>query len=216
MGKKSGGGGNSKQATGGGNRGSGGGGGGGSFQQVKDRLKKVGPKLSSSELDRIKEKTGISRGIKAQATKQGLSLPGSGPRERAELPGYGSSEAQGMFPAEFDYQSALNLVNAQGNIDTQIANLNSDASKYITQLQVGGAKDVAGIQGGTAKYVADRELEGNLGVENIRTKGAIDLQGIVNAVMANVENIRGEYGVKGKKVDRSTAILGGLVSAFNF
>jgi hypothetical protein len=214
MGKKSGGGGNSKQATGGGNRGSGGG--GGSFQQVRDRLQNVGSKLSSSELDRIKEKTGISRGIKAQATKQGLSLPGSGPRERAEVPGYGSSEAEGMFPAEFDYQSALNLVNAQGNIDTQIANLNSDASKYITQLQVGGAKDVANIQGGTAKYVADRELEGNLGVENIRTKGAIDLQGIVNAGMANVENIRGEYGVKGKKVDRSTAILGGLVSAFNF
>jgi tetrahydromethanopterin S-methyltransferase subunit G len=34
--------------------------------------------------------------------------------------------------------------------------------------------------------------------------------------MSNVENIRGEYGVKGKKIDRSTAILGGLVSAFNF
>ena len=60
MGKKSGGGGNSKQATGGGNRGSGGG--GGSFQQVRDRLQNVGSKLSSSELDRIKEKTGISRG----------------------------------------------------------------------------------------------------------------------------------------------------------
>ena len=192
MGKKSGGGGNSKQATGGGNRGSGGG--GGSFQQVKDRLQNVGSKLSSSELDRIKEKTGISRGIKAQATKQGLSLPGSGPRERAEVPGYGSSEAGGMFPAEFDYQSALNLVNAQGNIDTQIANLNSDASKYITQLQVGGAKDVAGIQ----------------------TKGAIDLQGIVNAGMENVENIRGGYGIKGKKIDQKTAILGSLVSAFNF
>lgn len=200
--------------SGGGNRSSGGG--GGSFQQVRDRLKNVGPKLSSSELDRIKERTGASSGIKAQATKQGISLPGSGPRERAEVPGYGSSEAEGMFPAVFDYQSALNLVNAQGNIDTQIANLNSDASKYITQLQVGGAKDVAGIQGDTAKYVADRELESNLGVENIRTKGAIDLQGIVNAGMANVENIRGEYGVKGKKVDRSTAILGGLVSAFNF
>jgi hypothetical protein len=214
MGKKSGGGGNSKQATGGGNRGSGGG--GGSFQQIKDRLAKVGNRLSSSELDRIKEKTGVSSGIKAQAKKQGISTPGIRPRERAEVPGYGFSGAGGMFPAEFDYQSALNLVNAQGNIDTQIANLNSDASKYITQLQVGGAKDVANIQSGTAKYVADRELEGNLGVENIRTKGAIDLQGIVNAGMANVENIRGEYGIKGKKVDRSTAILGSLVSAFNF
>ena len=191
-------------------------GGGGSFQQIKDRLQNVGPKLSSSELDRIKEKTGVSGGIRAIAKKQGISLPGSGPRERAEVPGYGSSEAQGMFPAVLDYNALIGSINAQGNIDTQIANLNSDASKYITQLQVGGSKDVAGIQSGTAKYVADRELEGNLGVENIRAKGAIDLQGIINAGMANVENIRGEYGVKGKKIDRSTAILGSLVSAFNF
>jgi hypothetical protein len=123
---------------------------------------------------------------------------------------------KGCFPLSLITMQLKGGINAQGNIDTQIANLNSDASKYITQLQVGGAKDVANIQSGTAKYVADRELESNLGVENIRTKGAIDLQGIVNAGMANVENIRGEYGVKGKKVDRSTAILGGLVSAFNF
>jgi hypothetical protein len=214
MGKKSGGGSNSKQAKGGGSKGSGGG--GGSFQQIKDRLQNVGPKLSSSELDRIKEKTGVSGGIRAIAKKQGISLPGSGPRERAEVPGYGSSEAQGMFPAVLDYNALIGSINAQGNIDTQIANLNSDASKYITQLQVGGAKDVANIQSGTAKYVADRELESDLGVENIRTKGAIDLQGIINAGLANVENIRGEYGIKGKKVDRSTAILGGLVSAFSF
>jgi hypothetical protein len=191
-------------------------GGGGSFQQIKDRLQNVGSKLSSSELDKIKEKTGVSSGIRAIAKRQGISLPGSGPRERAEVPGYGSSEAQGMFPAVLDYNALIGGINAQGNIDTQIANLNADASKYITQLQVGGAKDVANIQGGTAKYVADRELESDLGVENIRTKGAIDLQGIVNAGLENVENIRGGYGIKGKKIDRSTAILGGLVSAFNF
>jgi hypothetical protein len=64
--------------------------------------------------------------------------------------------------------------------------------------------------------VADRELESNLGVENIRAKGAVDLQKVVNTGMERVEDIRGEYGIKGKKVDRSTAILGGLVSAFNF
>ena len=191
-------------------------GGGSSFQEIKDRLQNVGSKLSSSELYKIKEKTGVSGGIRAIARQQGISTPGSGPSERAEVPGYGSSEARGMFPAEFDHQSALNLVNAQGNIDTQIANLNSDASKYIAQLQVGGAKDVANIQSGTAKYVADRELEGNLGVENIRAKGAINLQRIINAGMSRVEKIRGTYDVRGKKVDRSTAILGSLVSAFNF
>jgi len=191
-------------------------GGGGSFQQIKDHLQNVGSKLSSSELDKIKEKTGVSGGIRAIAKRQGISTPGSGPRESAEVPGYGSSEAQGMFPAVLDYNALIGSINAQGNIDTQIAGMNAESAKNITQLQVGGSIDVANIQGDTAKYIADRELESALGVENIRTKGAIDLQGIINAGMANVENIRGEYGVKGKKIDRSTAILGSLVSAFNF
>ena len=183
-------------------------------QAIRGQLEKVGGKLSSSEFDKIKERLDVSgKLIRQQAKREDIRLPG---QSRADLPGYGSSEAQGMFPAVLDYNALIGSINAQGNIDTQIANLNSDASKYITQLQVGGAKDVANIQGGTAKYVADRELESDLGVENIRTKGAIDLQGIINAGMANVENIRGEYGVKGKKIDRSTAILGSLVSAFNF
>ena len=189
-------------------------------QAVRGQLEKAGGKLSSSEFDKIKERLDVSgKLIRQQAEKKGIRLPG---QSRADLPGYGSAEAEsqaainGMYPNVFDYTGANNLLVTQGNIDTQIANLNSDASKYITQLQVGGAKDVANIQGGTAKYVADRELEGNLGVENIRTKGAIDLQGIVNAGMENVENIRGEYGIKGKKIDQNTAILGSLVSAFSF
>ena len=189
-------------------------------QGVRRQLGKTGGKLSSSELGKLKDKFDVSgKFIKQEARKEGIRLPG---QSRADLPGYGSAEAEsdaaikGMYPNVFDYTGANNLLVTQGNIDTQIANLNSDASKYITQLQVGGSKDVAGIQSGTAKYVADRELESNLGVENIRAKGAIDLQGIINAGMSNVENIRGEYGVKGKKIDRSTAILGSLVSAFNF
>jgi hypothetical protein len=94
--------------------------------------------------------------------------------------------------------------------------MNAESAKNITELQTGAQKDIANTQAGATRYVADRELESNLGVENIRAKGAIDLQGIVNAGMERVEGIRGEYGIKGKKVDRSTAILGGLVSAFNF
>jgi hypothetical protein len=44
-------------------------GGGSSFQEIKDRLQNVGSKLSSSELDKIKEKTGVSGGIRAIARK---------------------------------------------------------------------------------------------------------------------------------------------------
>lgn len=183
-------------------------------QQIKRQLKKVGGKLSSSELDNIKEKLNISGGIRPIAKDLGIKTFSKG---RTQIPQPGSSSGnKGMYSANFKYQAAENLINAQGNIDTQIANLNADAAKYVSQLETGAKKDIANTQAGATRYVADRELESNLGVENIRAKGAIDLQGIVNAGMANVENIRGEYGIKGKKVDRSTAILGGLVSAFNF
>ena len=183
-------------------------------QQIKSQLKKVGGKLSSSELDKIKEKLNISGGIRPIAKDLGIKTFGEG---KTQIPQPGSSSGdEGMYTANFKHQAQLNFINAQGNIDTQIANLNADAAKYVSQLQTSAQKDIANTQAGATKYVADRELESNLGVENIRAKGAIDLQGIVNAGMANVENIRGEYGVKGKKVDRSTAILGGLVSAFNF
>ena len=183
-------------------------------QAIRGQLEKVGGKLSSSEFDKIKERLDVSgKLIRQQAEKEGVRLPG---QEKTELPNYNYSGAQGMFPAVLDYNALIGGINAKGNIDTQIAGMNAESAKNITQLQVSGSIDVANIQSGTAKYVADRELESNLGVENIRTKGAIDLQGIINAGMSNVENIRGEYGVKGKKIDRSTAILGSLVSAFNF
>lgn len=183
-------------------------------QQVKSQLKKVGDKLSFSELDKIKEKLNISGGIRPIAKDLGIKTFGEG---KTKIPQPGSSSGdEGMYTANFKYQAGLNFINAQGNIDTQIANINSDVAKYVSQLQTGAQKDIANTQAGATRYVADRELESNLGVENIRTKGAVNLQKIVNAGMANVENIRGEYGVKGKKVDRSTAILGGLVSAFNF
>ena len=177
---------------------------------------KIGPKA----IAKIQADLGIKGGVRSAAKDLGINIKsgssGSSGSGGASVPSSSFSSESGLNPAVFDYQSALNFLNPQGNIDTQIANINSDASRYISELQVGGAKDVANIQADSTRYVADRELESNLGVENIRAKGAVDLQKIVNAGMERVENIRGEFGVQGKKIDRSTAILGGLVSAFNF
>ena len=161
-------------------------------------------------------RSGGGRGGGGGGRNQGGNRSGGGGGRRNRPPRFRFPAAEGVTPAEFDYQSASNLLNAQGNIDTQIANINSDAARYVTELETGAQKDVASTQAGATRYVADRELESNLGVENIRAKGAVDLQKVVNTGMERVENIRGEYGIKGKKVDRSTAILGGLVSAFNF
>lgn len=108
--------------------------------------------------------------------------------------------------------AARDVAGIQAGAERDVAGLQAGATRYVADQQLAGE----GVRAGATRYVADRQLESDLGVENIRAKGAIDLQGIINAGAANVENIRGEFNVKSKKVDRGTAILGGLVSAFNF
>lgn len=200
-------------------------------------VKKVGAVLDIDEYNTLKTKLGSDRGIAAFAAGRGIKLDPAitnptSKKEKADgppavIPGFTPSTAEGSTPAFFDYQKSLSLLNAQGNIDIKIQKIQTESNKYVAQLQSGAAQNIASTQAGAAQnvastqagavtYSADRQLESDLGVENIRAKGAIDLQGIINAGAANVENIRGEYNVKGKKVDRNTAILGGLVSAFNF
>jgi hypothetical protein len=158
------------------------------------------------------------------------------------IPSYEYSNGTGyLSPVEFDAQQRINEINSLGNINANIANIQAESQKKITklnnktQLKVANKQMKVGLAGAEAvkytadqglagenvradatRYIGDRQLESNLGVENIRAKGALDLQGIVNAGMERVEGIRGEYGIKGKKVDQNTAILGSLVSAFSF
>lgn len=189
-------------------------------------VKKVGALLDIDEFNDLKTQLGSDVGIADFAAARGIKLDPfitnpPAPKEEKEgdpavIPGFKPSFAEGDSPAVFDYKKGLDYINAQGNINTNIQKLETESNKYIAGLQFGAAKDIANTQAGTTRYVADRELESNLGVENIRSKGAIDLQGIINAGASNVETIRGNYGLKGKQIDRDTAILGGLVSAFNF
>lgn len=189
-------------------------------------VKKVGAVLDLDEFNDLKTQLGsdvriadfaAARGIKLDPAITNPPVPKE-PQEGApaEIPGFKPSIAEGDTPAVFDYKKGLDYINAQGNINTNIQKIESEANKYIAGLQFGASKDIAEIDAGTKRYQADRQLESDLGVENIRAKGAIDLQGIINAGASNVETIRGEYGLKGKQIDRNTAILGSLVSAFNF
>jgi hypothetical protein len=196
-------------------------------------VKKVGAVLDVDEFNNLKTKLGSDVRIADFAAARGIKLDPAitnppAPKENKEgdpanIPGFASSTAEGYSPAVFDYQKGLDYINAQGNINTNIQRIESEANKYVSELETGATRYTADQQLAAEKeraqatrYVADRELESNLGVENIRSKGAIDLQGIINAGASNVETIRGEYAVKGKKIDRNTTILGGLVSAFNF
>jgi hypothetical protein len=146
--------------------------------------------IGSKGIANIKAELGIKSGVKRTAKDLGIKIKSSSSRVPSSL--FGPST--GSTPAEFDFKSALGLVNAQGNIDTQIARLNSEAASNVARIK------------------ADSDVD----VENIRSTGAINLQRIMNEGNERVENIRGTFGLRGKGIDRGTAILSSLASAFNF
>jgi hypothetical protein len=175
--------------------------------------------IGQKAIDKIKADLGIKGGVKSAAKDLSIKIKGSsssssGPFSPVPSSSFGSSG--GSTPAEFDYKSTLNLINAQGNIDTQIAKLNSEAASNVAKIKSGSDVDVARLGKESEIYQADRGLEAALGVENIRSRGAIDLQKIMNEGNERVETIRGTFGLKGKGLDRGSAILSALTSAFNF
>jgi hypothetical protein len=172
--------------------------------------------IGQKAIDKIKADLGIKGGVKAAAKDLGIKIKSSAGGSSSPVPFSSFGLSGGSTPAEFDYKSTLNLVNAQGNIDTQIARLNSEAASNVAKIKAGSDVDVARLGKESEMYQADRGLEASLGVENIRSKGAIDLQKIMNEGNERVESIRGTFGLKGKGLDRGTAILSALSSAFNF
>jgi hypothetical protein len=206
-------------------------------QRIRDALKNRST-LNLGGLNKIKKDLGIKGGVIPIAQSMGIKISQGaktgGSSSSVGVPGFGQFSSEGFLsPAEFDAQSALNLLNQQGNISVDVAEVNRKGLKEIERIRKNsalqlGELNLEGIKYQTdatyvtdstersRKYSDDRQLEGVLGAENIRAKGAIDLQGIINAGAERVENIRGEYGIKGKKIDSNTAMLGALISAFNF
>jgi hypothetical protein len=189
-------------------------------QQIRDALKGRDT-LNLAGLNRIKEDLGIKGGVIPIAKSMGINISygakEGGNSSSVSVPGFGDfSSEEFLNPAVYQGTLAHNLgvLNAQSSVD--VAKENGKSLVAVERIKKNTALGVGKLQLEGVKYSSDRELEGVLGAENIRSKGAIDLQGIINAGAANVENIRGEYGIKGKKVDQNTAILGSLVSAFNF
>ena len=200
-------------------------------QKIKDALKGRST-LNLGGLERIKRDLGIRGGVIPIAESMGIRISAGartgGNSTPVDVPGFGEFSSEGFLsPAEFDAQSLLNQLNQQGNISADVARINGKSLLEVEKIKgnttlkaskfaLEGTKYAADKELQGTQYSSDRQLESVLGAENIRARGAIDLQGIINAGAANVENIRGEYGIKGKKVDQKTAILGSLVSAFNF
>jgi hypothetical protein len=215
------------------------------LQQALAGRTSIGPKAIAN----IKAELGIKGGVKSAAKDLGIKIKSSSGKSSSPVPSSFFGSSTGSTPAEFDFRSALNLINAQGNIDTEIARLNSEAASNVAKIsaksdakvarvgaksekyqadrgleaalgtasiRAGSDVDVARLGKESEVYKADRDLEAALGVENIRSRGAIDLQKIMNEGNERVESIRGTFGLKGKGLDRGSAILSALSSAFNF
>ena len=232
-------------------------------QVLKDALKNVGPTLSTYELERIKKDTGIKGGVIPFAASLGIK-PSYGVQQQTKgskegakgskeggpkIPGFTGSSMEGYTPAMFEGILAQNLASLGGNISADVARIMADSEIEKAKIANRGLLKSTKITTESSDYAtdaeersdiyeSDRQLESILGAENIRSKGAVDLQsiinagaanvenirskgalnlqGLVNTGAANVENIRGKYGVEGRKIDRRAAILSSLTSAFNF
>jgi hypothetical protein len=182
------------------------------LQQALAGRTSIGPKAIAN----IKAELGIKGGVKAAAKDLGIKIKGSSGKSSSPVPSASFGSSTGSTPAEFDFRSALNLVNAQGNIDTEIGKLNTDAAKSVARIQSRASNYAADRDAESKQYASDRSKEASLGVERIRSRGAIDLQKIMNEGNERVESIRGTFGLKGKGLDRGTAVLSALTSAFNF
>ena len=177
-------------------------------QVLKDALKNVGPTLSTYELERIKKDTGIKGGVIPFAASLGIK-PSYGVQQQTKgskeggpkTPGFTGSSMEGYNPAMFEGILAQNLASLGGNISADVARIMAaseiEKAKIAnrgllksTQITAESSDYATDAEERSDIYESDRQLESILGAENIRSKGAVDLQSIINAGAANVESIR--------------------------
>jgi hypothetical protein len=104
-----------------------------------------------------------------------------------------------MSQPEFDYKSAYGLGELEGQIQTNLQKLQNIGAENIANISAGAQRYGYEADERARKYVADRAGQSAEAVENIRAKGNLDLQAIVNAGLKDVENIRGQFGVEQEK-----------------
>ncbi len=137
-----------------------------------------------------------------------------------------------------DYKFQSGLLTLQGNIDQEKLKIQGLTTTKIADIGR-QASDFAATESRMAQqYVADRSKEAAENVETIRGTNAINLQGIVNAGMKDVEEIRksagkdietirGQFGVEQEstrqrgqkdiaKISERAGLNAALIGAFNF
>jgi len=142
-------------------------------------------------------KSGGTSAVVAQAGGGGSSGGGFNTAYTAGTGGYTAGDF--MSQPEFDYKSAYGLGELEGQIRTNLQKLQNISAENIANISAGAQRYGYEADERARKYVADRAGQSAEAVENIRAKGNLDLQAIVNAGLKDVENIRGQFGVEQEK-----------------
>lgn len=130
------------------------------------------------------------------------------------------------------------LMTLQGNIDQELEQLRGANALGVENVRAAASKYGYDADERAKKYVADRQAETGVAVENIRAKKDLDLQNIINAGLENVSKIEtagrsdvaritGEFGVEQEKtrqagqkdianIQSRGGIYNSLVGAFSF
>jgi hypothetical protein len=229
-------------------------------QSAKDLLKSYGKTISKRELKQFEQKFdiqkakdfakstgGVSLGANAKTYYSAGGAAGASKKDPATdplTPGVNNNPPGVTFGGDFmsqedyDYKSAYGLGELEGQIRTNLQKLQGASAETIAGISAGAQRYGYDADERARKYVADRAGQSAEAVENIRAKGNLDLQAIVNAGLKDVteiqgqtsrdvEKTRGEFGVKQEETrqagSRDIARIGGragiyqgLMGAFNF
>lgn len=223
----------------------------------------LGKTLNTKELKKLAEQTKYTpESILERAKKQGIAIssgarayssPITKPEEKPTPPPnldlvpftpYAEDKSMGLSEIGMTREQA-----ADYNYRAGLATLDNDLSQELEKLKITGAERLANISAAASKYgydaderakkyVADRQAETGVAVENIRAKKDLDLQNIINAGLENVSKIEtagrsdvaritGEFGVEQEKtrqagqkdianIQSRGGIYNSLVGAFSF
>ena len=226
-------------------------------QTAKQLLAEYGKTINKKELKEFEQKfdiqkakdfakktPGVSLGPKAKAYYSAGGAASKDDNTPAPGPGAGTIPSGVTFGGDFmsqedyDYKYAYGLGELEGQIRTSLQKLQGESAEKIAGISAGSQKYGYDADERARKYVADRAGQAAETVENIRAKGNLDLQAIVNAGLKDVADIqgqtsrdvektRGEFGVKqeetrqagGRDIARiggRAGIYQGLMGAFNF
>ena len=172
------------------------------IQKAKDFAKKTAG-VSLGKNAKTYFSTGGAAGAQQRADEAAQAAAANNNKNKINTDGIfgfgGGSGPRTMSQATYDYEVASGLAKLDNDTMKQLEILRGASAEKIANISAGAQRYGYEADERARKYVADRAGQSAEAVENIRAKGNLDLQAIVNAGLKDVENIRGQFGVEQEK-----------------